>query len=400
MEKYLIQLILKYAFYNQYKSIIIQEYFPDNLQKLYNLIIEKHEQNKKDIAIDELKALYKVTYPTTTRAQWNLLEEILDNLPGELSQDVAQEVLQKAFILEQGRQIAQIGIDIVNGKQIDVQALTKIINKVQQGELSSGDDLQQVSSELEDILEAATVATKWSFNLRDLQTVCGGTGPGIFIVAGARPEAGKTCFAVSNLASPGGFCDQGAVAHYYANEEHPQRIQARAVMSWTGMTLQEILLYPDKVKKIYSQIRDKLKFFDCRGRSIYEIEKHISKGKPDIAVIDQLDKLSVNGSFAREDERLGELYIHTRDICNTYELSILALNQVNAEAEGKNYISSANMSNSRTSKAAEADILLGIGKSPQHDEYTRVINIIKNKVKGLHNDVVCMIRPEISRYTM
>lgn len=398
MERQLLRLILNYSFYKANKDRVIQEYFPDNLQKLYKLIVDKHETNQKDLSVEELKALYRVNYPATTKAQLDLIFEVLDTLPGELSEDVAKEVLQKAFILEQGRQIAQIGIDIVNGKEANFEEVRKILSKVEQGELSSGDDLEPVSNELEDILAELETTTKWSFNLAPLRTVCPGIGPGIFTIVGARVETGKTAFGVSITASPDGIADQGGLVHFYCNEESPQRTQARAVMAYTGMPLQEILLNKEIAKKKFKAISDRICFYDCRGKSIYDIERHIAKHSPDTCIVDQLDKLSIQGSFAREDERLGALYIAARNIGSVYNTAMVGISQLNAESEGQTYISSANFANARTSKAAEADILLGIGKSPIHEENTRIINVIKNKISGLHNEVICMIRPEISRY--
>lgn len=397
MDRELIRLILQNNFWEQNKSKILKEFFSDTTKGLYELIYELQERYHKDLTIGEIKAVYKTNNPTVTRAKWDLIEEVLDNLPVEISEDVAKECIQKAYITEMGRKIAQWGIDLVNGQKIDYAKIREIIEKTEQGEFSE-DSLEAVSGELEDILEAISITTKWPFYLPPLATVASGTGPGLFTVIAARVETGKSAKVVSLAAAPGGFAEQGAVCNFYVNEEGAQRTQGRAVMCWTGMTLQELLLNPDIAKKKYAQIRNNIRFFECRGKTIDEIGKHISRSNPDISIIDMLDKLETHGTFAREDERLGSLYAKARSIGITTGTAMVATSQLSADAEGKTYISSANLASARTSKAAEADLLIGIGKLPQHDDNTRVLNIAKNKINGNHTDVICMIRPEISRY--
>ncbi|WP_227634275.1 hypothetical protein, partial [Klebsiella pneumoniae] len=75
-----------------------------------------------------------------------------------VSEDVAKEVIQKAWLLHQGERISQIGIDICNGKQVDIQKAREILEKINEESFFDGDeDLVEVSSELEDILEAMHV---------------------------------------------------------------------------------------------------------------------------------------------------------------------------------------------------------------------------------------------------
>lgn len=398
MEKELIRLLLSQTFYELNKSKITKEIFPNNMHLLISIIQELHEKYKKDITIAELKAVYKVTYPTTTKAQWDLLEEILDNIPAEISDDVAKEIIHKAWAIEMGRQISQEGINIINGKQTSFAKIRAAIEAYDKGIILTGEDIEQVSSDLEDILAAIDITTKWPFNLEPLHRVASGVGEGVFTVIVARVETGKTAFAISLSSSPGGFADQGGIVNYYANEESAQRTQGRSIMSYTGRPLHDILLHKDETKEAYKKIKNNLRFYECRSRSITDIDAHIAKHSPDIVIIDQLDHLSINGSFAREDERLSALYCEARDIAVRRSCAVIGITQANAAAEGKIYLSSANLSNSLTGKAAAADVILGLGKSPIHDDNTRIINMVKSKLTGRHDDVVCMIRPEVSRF--
>jgi len=398
MEQHLIRLLLNYKFYNENKQQIYRTIFPPEIAELYDVICTTHDKLKKDLTVTEIKQLYRAEHPTSTKAKLDNIEYILDNLPSELGEDVAKEVLKKAWLTEAGRQISQIGIDIINGKTASFSKAREIIEKIEQGSLSDGDDIQQITDDIEEILAAIKVTTKWSYNIPGLSEIASGLGPGIFKCAFGRVEVGKSAYGVSLAASPGGFCEQGAVIFYYCNEEAAARTKGRAIMAFTGMPLMELSLKIEEAKSIYSKINPFLKFYECKGRNITDIEGHIKKHKPDIVVIDQLDKLEVSGSFAREDERLGELYVRFRDLLTRYNCAGLALSQANADAEGKTVLATTNMALARTSKAAECDVLVGIGKSSLHAENTRILNLIKNKVTGNHTEVVCQLLPEISRY--
>ena len=398
MEKDLLRLLLKYDFYKDNLTSIDRRIFPNELTELFDLIVESHEKFKKDLTIGELKALYAVNHPTATVAKKENIAIILNSLPTEISEDVAKEIIRKAYITEAARELSEIGLDIINGKAACYEKAREIIDKIEKGKLAEADDLGQVTDDLEEIINAVTTTTRWKYNITALEEAASGVGPGIFGGIMARVETGKTALAVSLCAAPKGFAEQGAVVHFYCNEEVAIRTKARAVSCFTGIPAIELPLKIKKAKTSYDKVKDNLKFFECRDKTVLDIEAHIKKQKPDIVIVDQLDKLQIAGSYAREDERLGALYIRFRDILATYQCAGIGMSQANAEAEGKAILHTANMSNARTSKPAELDILIGIGRSELHDDNARYLNLIKNKVTGSHKDIVCYIVPELSRY--
>jgi hypothetical protein len=58
------------------------------------------------------------------------------------------------------------------------------------------------------------------------------------------------------------------------------------------------------------------------------------------------------------------------------------------------------MENSKTGKAAEADLIIGIGNRTSNDPTNnmRVLNVSKNKITGWHGDPSCTLDKYISRY--
>ena len=79
---------------------------------------------------------------------------------------------------------------------------------------------------------------------------------------------------------------------------------------------------------------------------------------------------------------------------------MIAISQASAEAQNKDHISFDMMENSKTGKAAVADLIIGIGNRTSNDptNNTRVLNISKNKITGWHGAPSCVIDRYISRY--
>jgi hypothetical protein len=111
-----------------------------------------------------------------------------------------------------------------------------------------------------------------------------------------------------------------------------------------------------------------------------------------------LDKVSLIGvsSDMPQHEKLRELYRRTRDLATKYNCAIFGYSQLSAEAEGRVNLNLSMMENSRTGKAAEADLMILIGKYAQIDgssenDPRRVFNIAKNKISGWHGQVHVML---------
>jgi replicative DNA helicase len=128
----------------------------------------------------------------------------------------------------------------------------------------------------------------------------------------------------------------------------------------------------------------------------------ITKGGPfDVVIIDQLDKMQVRGTFARDDLRLSQVYIKARTLAKKHNIAVIAVSQAGAEADGRTSLRFTQMANSKIGKAAEADVIIGIGKEnteTQDDNFLRYLHVSKNKLGGSHGRATVRIEPKISRY--
>ena len=223
----------------------------------------------------------------------------------------------------------------------------------------------------------------------------------------ARPETGKTAMIASEVSYMlPQLTDKDGPIIWINNEESGKKVIRRVVQAYHGITGQEL----DKNLKKYTKEfldshNNRFVFVDNAIIDKTLIERYVDKYHPRLIVCDQLDK--VHGFKAdREDLRMGAIYTWFREVakggCTT-----LGICQADGSAEGTEYLTMGQVSNSKTSKSAEADFIVGIGFKDQPGyEATRYLSVIKNKLVGdtdsdpelRHGKTACRIRPEIMRY--
>jgi hypothetical protein len=79
------------------------------------------------------------------------------------------------------------------------------------------------------------------------------------------------------------------------------------------------------------------------------------------------------------------------------------MSQLSAEAEGKADLNQSMMEGSKTGKAAEADLMVLIGKTMQvegeDEDPVRYLNLAKNKLNGYQGKITCVLDGSRSIYT-
>jgi hypothetical protein len=176
----------------------------------------------------------------------------------------------------------------------------------------------------------------------------------MLLIVFARPETGKTAFWVSLVSSSYGFAEQGAKVHAFINEEPAVRTQMRAISCFTGLNKEQIVDDIETAHKEWIKIKDNIKMIDT-----------------------------------------------VREIAKRRQCVVIAISQASAEAHNRDHISFDMMENSKTGKAAEADLIIGIGNRASNDptNNSRILNVSKNKITGWHGDPSCLLDKYISRFT-
>ena len=405
MELSLIRSLMDKEFYDEHRgSKCPNRLFSTDVRKIKVCIDDAMDRYERTVLPDEIEALFMSNNPTLTTAQKASYHSLFVQIKREqpMGSDVAQEVLSKLFQQVIGEDVANIGFDMVNG---DGNTLEKLRNLLE----AYGDDfIPNLNIEWDDItietlMAKAELEAKWAFNIPSVTRLVEGVSGGQLIEVGARPNTGKTSFHASLIAAPGGFAHQGAKCIILCNEEPTHRVGARYLTAAAGMSAREVKGNMGKAKAMYEPVMQNIKIKDAGGRDMAWVESVCKSENPDILVLDMGDKFGVAGNYARPDEALKACAIYARQLAKTYDCAVFYMSQLSADAEGRSQLNQSMMEGSRTGKAAEADLMILIGKSPtvegeQEDSPVRNINIVKNKLNGWHGIIDVELDYQTARY--
>jgi len=223
--------------------------------------------------------------------------------------------------------------------------------------------------------------------------VCGNTGKTSFL-------ASEVTFMAQQLTK-----ESGPIL-WFNNEQEGKQVKIRMYQATLGADLPTLMSNRESNQQKYLDLTNgKLLLVDRAEIHRRYVEQLCKELKPSLIIFDQIDKIK---GFAadREDLRLGAIYIWARELAKQY-CPTIGVCQADGTAEGVKWLTMDHVSNAKTSKAAEADFIIGIGCV--HDpvfEFVRFINISKNKLQGdedsdpklRHGRFECLIRPDIARY--
>jgi len=405
----LLSLILLKSFWKDNKHLVMRSMFPPPMDKLYNSIEAFHDQYQEDLDKFKLWEIVKIDNPTMTTQQKAELYAVVERATSVhgWTPEFANKVLTAAWKEQVFNDVAKYGIDGAHGKIKDLEGLKDIIEKHSPFFIPKNIYVECLD-DIDDLLAAEQTLKQWLFQLKPLNDNVGGLSPGHFFQFMGRPDAGKTAFVISCVAAPGGWADQGAKIDWYVNEEPVKRTRWRCMSAYTGLTKEQLKQDPSNARDVWSKIKQNVRTIDIPfGTAVEQIAYRTRDRKPDIVIVDQLDKLGVRplaGNFAGETERIRLLYIKFREIAKQYDCLTVGVCQASAEAEGKRVVTYDMAENSKTGKASECDLFGAVGRNPLSDtltqeDYTRWITISKSKLdSGWKGSVSCRLQPTISRY--
>lgn len=396
--------LLNYEFYEKSRhqlNIISFEGVADRIMIVLN---QWHHQYERTASLLEFKEYFYSKYPAMTDAAKDNHEILFNKMSGseQVGEDLLSDLILEAYRQQTLRNIADAAMAGIEG---DADAMEKVVTLVDdaQDNIDPFEACVAVASDMDSIIDGIAANSKWKWNLPKLDALMPGIGGGIFSIVFARVELGKTAFWLSATSGKGGFVEQGANVHAFINEEPAVRTMGRAICANTQTPFATILA-DTKIKEAvgaeFAQYRENTNMYDCIGMSMQALEDHVRRTSPDIVIIDQLDKMSISGVFAREDQKLEAIYIYARNIAKKYDCAVIGITQAGADAAGKDVLEMSMMNNSKTGKAAEGDLVIGVGHNPEMGKPDlRCVNVLKNKhPMGGHGHFFCMINGKLSTY--
>jgi replicative DNA helicase len=394
LETQVLGYLLNFKFYDErVKNIITRDMFEGRHVTLYDAIKYAHQNYKTDLHPRQLAAVVADRNPAMPASAMHEIYEIIDTLPSQVSdtQDLEYDVVKNFWVRDRARQIGEKAIAIFTGESEHFGELKTLIDMVEDGRMSDKTTYTEVTKGLSELLEDEAGDPDFPFDWDIISSRLPGMDRGNLGIIFARPETGKTTFCAFTASQ---YIKQKQKVVYWANEERADKIKTRIIQAYFAQTKAEMQSASDELNDRYMEEVDPyLTVMDAVGMSMDELNDYAQLNQPDVMFCDQLDKFRVDGNFSRGDERLKEIYVLAREVAKRNKLLVWAVSQASNDGHDRQFIDYNMMDNSKTGKAGEADVIIGIGKTGTSEEENTVrhICISKNKINGWHGMETCHI---------
>ena len=383
---------LNIDFFNKVKNKIDRTMFDNELKEVFDNIVYSHTKYERSLTVVELSTIFNDRNPALPESSRKRVQEVITSLvaPKE-SDELHTDIVNNLWLRDRARQIGEKALEIFTGDSDEFGELKKLIDAVDDGRIGDKTTYTIIDKGLDQLLSEETGDNDFPFSFSLINENIKGLDRGNLGIIFARPEVGKTTFCCFLAAS---YMKQGFQVVYWANEEPASKIKLRIIQSYFELTKREMVEQRfELVERYQKEIEPYLVIMDSVGTSIEEVDEYAKLNKPDIMFCDQLDKFRIKGEYNRGDERLKETYVTAREIAKRNFCLVWAVSQASYDAHDRQFIDYAMLDNSKTGKAGEADIIIGIGKtgSSEVDNIVRHICISKNKINGWHGMINAQI---------
>lgn len=401
LEKQILSACLSHEFYKDTVEVVSKDMFANGVGTIFDTISFAQQKYESDIDINTLIQLHRNKYPALPESSREPIEDVIKELDKFMP---SNKVILKDLIIDfwkkdKAHKISDLSADIWLGNSDDFTVLRALVDTAIEKAPEDEGNFQEVKDDVKDYIDGWDQGFEFKFELQSLADRISGAGRGNLGIIFARPETGKTTFCTYLVSE---YIRQGFKVAYFANEEPGRLVKGRVFSAYLRRSIDEMKKNLEDSMNVYkNEIEPNLKLLEGRGITLLEIEKFIDIHKPDVVMVDQLDKVVINGNFARTDEKLRALYEGARTIAKKQQVLFWSVSQASYDAQGRQEVDFSMLENSRTGKAAEADIIIGIGKNfGEEEDYVRHLCISKNKLNGWHGTVTCSIDIYRARYEL
>ena len=386
IEKQVLGYLLNHEFYQKVKNIVTKDMFTGRDITIFDAITYAHKKYGQDMHPRQISAVIYDRNPAMPTSAITEIYEVIDSLPIGMSNDMQLEmdVVKNFWVRDKARQIGEKAIAIFTGESEHFGELKTLIDMVEDGRMSDKTTYTEVTTDFADLIKESVSDPDFPFEWDLMNDKLAGMDRGNLGIIFARPEVGKTTFCAFLASS---YIRQRKRVVYWANEEPAHKIKLRIIQSFFAKTNQQMSEEMYTLHPVYKeQIEPFLVIMDSVGTSMEELDNYAQLNEPDVMFCDQLDKFRIGGEFNRGDERLKETYVTAREIAKRNKLLLWSVSQASYDAHDRQFVDYAMLDGSRTGKAGEADVIIGIGKTGGSDEENtaRHICISKNKINGWH----------------
>ena len=389
IDKQILGFCLNHKFFSEVMNIVNRDMFSREMRDVFDAIVHSHTKYENDITVGELSVLFNDRNPAMPDSSREKSQELILSLDcgNPANTEMHMDMVRNFWLRDRARIIGEKAIEIFTGESEDFGELRSLIENVEDGRISDRTTYEEVTDDLNELLDQNCGEPDFPFEFNLIQERVPGLRRGNLGIIFARPEVGKTTFCCFLAAS---YVRAGHKVVYWANEERAGDVKLRLIASFFGITKHELETNRKNYIPAYERdVMPHLRVMSAINMSIEEVDSYAKLNKPDIMFCDQLDKFRISGEYNRGDERLKETYVNAREIAKRNDCLVWAVSQASNDGHDRLFVDYNMMDNSKTGKAGEADIIIGIGKTGASDvnNIVRHICISKNKINGWHGPI-------------
>jgi KaiC/GvpD/RAD55 family RecA-like ATPase len=388
MELRLLHSLVHKEIYADCIDIVSPTAFSEDLQDIAEAIQHCHDEFTTGVDLDVVQE-YLRTQKVSTTAKDGLLEVLFDKIRqvDPVDKGVARKFIYNIAVRDQRLTALDTLARIIEKNEESHEEVVSILSKHSVEDTNEG---EIVPSDLKELEAFYNVQNKYPFNIPMLQRQIGGLAKGNLAIVFGRPEIGKSSFVASMVAE---YLKKGIKVEYYANEEPGMKIMLNIRRACTGEDDRAIAkaIRANKDTTEWPKYATNLTVRQIGAMSMEAILSRTIKRKPEVVILDQVDKLHLMQKYDATHEKLKALYQKSREVAQTGACLVVNVSQASIDAEGKGYVPYSMLDGSKTGKAGEADMIIGLGKEgllhpPDEDERAQQLSITisKNKVNGWH----------------
>lgn len=408
LEIVLLQRLLVYSCYIVYSKYIDKNKVKETYKELYNIyntLDSYMEKYKKSLTTDELEVYFYSQRPMLKDKDKEVYQTIFNQVrTASIENTLIEEILQQLKQRQEAFDLSTLAYEVSQGRGKFIDLITKAHTLEHEETLDQLDTNIFTTDDLEELYNKSVKQQGLRWRLTTLNKMLGSLRKGDFGFLFARPESGKTTFLASEVSYMAEQAKNPVL--WFNNEEQGSKVMLRIYQASLGLTLTELFTdLPGNKQKYHQRTGSRIKLYDSGNIDKTKVEQLVYQTKPSLIVFDQIDKIKgfVND---REDLRLGSIYQWARELAKEH-CPVIGVCQADGSGGGQKWLTMENVSSAKTSKQAEADWIIGIGKSNDDGmEYVRHLHASKNKLTGdtdsdssmRHGRADVIIKPEVARY--
>lgn len=403
IELYLLRWFYNYQAFKTYGDYLETRFLKDNspeIHQIFTAISSFHAKypEKGIDSTEELRVYFLTIFPQAAESG---AYEVLFAQIGKITPEpeIAQDFIREHQKRSEAAKLAMLALRVADGSK-DFQSLIEATSSL--GELGQPIGAKNEFVEVNEEGGFPDGGLYWRLGCLNKSLGPLRTGDnGCFY---ARPEAGKTTLAISESTFMVRQTEGNII--YFNNEQPGELMYYRAVQAFLGIPAEVFFKYKKQaITKFRVQTEGRFLIYDSAHMHRRDVERICRTYNPALLVFDQLRKVKGFESD-RSDLEIGEHFMWARELAKEYG-PVMALAQAGGSAEGKKWLTMDDMDSVKTAAQAEADWLVGVGKSNQEGlESIRHLSISKNKLLGgkdvdpkqRHGKMECRINSEICRY--